>query len=443
MGISGFRNRGALVGLPMSHYERRVIKNAAWTVAGNVVYAGCQWGIIVILAKVGSTEMVGQFSMAFAISAPIMLFANLGLRPLQATDANREFQLAEYFGLRVAMIGAGLSLIVVAVVVGRFEATTTLVICFISLGKAVESISDVIYGALQQHEWLDRIARSLMLKGVCSLTLLGGVLHFSENSAYGAGALLVSSVLTLLLYDVRNLGVLRQQRYGWELLRQAGRIIGILSRYDGGSLFRLFKTAAPLGLAAMLVSLNISVPIYFLYHFMGEEAVGVYAGMAYLIAAGSTVVTALGEAAVPRLARYYLAGRLEQFKALLAKFTGATLFIGSAGVVVAYGWGGDLLTFLYRAEYAEYQDVLVWMAVAGTMSYVSSSLGYAMTAARQRNIQVPLFSFVALLNGAACAVLVPMHQIQGAAQAMLLSATATAALAAVVNITALYYWSQS
>ena len=44
--------------------------NFAWVLAGNVVFAGCQWGMIVALAKLGSTLMVGQFSLASSTAWP-------------------------------------------------------------------------------------------------------------------------------------------------------------------------------------------------------------------------------------------------------------------------------------------------------------------------------------------------------------------------------------
>ncbi len=40
--------------------------NFSWTFVGNVVYAGSQWGMLVVLAKLGTPEMVGQFSLGLA-----------------------------------------------------------------------------------------------------------------------------------------------------------------------------------------------------------------------------------------------------------------------------------------------------------------------------------------------------------------------------------------
>jgi len=47
-------------------------RNFSWTLLGNVVYAGCQWAMLVVLAKLGTPEMVGQF--ALVVTAPIVLY---------------------------------------------------------------------------------------------------------------------------------------------------------------------------------------------------------------------------------------------------------------------------------------------------------------------------------------------------------------------------------
>ena len=67
-------------------------RNFAWTLAGNVTYAVCQWGIFLVLARLGSPGMVGQFALGFAIANPVILLSQLQLRSLQATDASH----AEY-----------------------------------------------------------------------------------------------------------------------------------------------------------------------------------------------------------------------------------------------------------------------------------------------------------------------------------------------------------
>ena len=49
------------------------------------------------------SETVGQFTLALAICAPIVMFTNLQLRAIQATDANELYEFGHYLSLRLVM----------------------------------------------------------------------------------------------------------------------------------------------------------------------------------------------------------------------------------------------------------------------------------------------------------------------------------------------------
>src|SRR5947209_14419504 len=85
--------------------------NFSWTFIGNIVYAGCQWAMLVVLAKLGSPELVGRFALGFAVTAPVVMLTNLQLRGVQATDARQEHRFGEYLALR--LVAAPLSLAIV------------------------------------------------------------------------------------------------------------------------------------------------------------------------------------------------------------------------------------------------------------------------------------------------------------------------------------------
>ena len=76
--------------------------NVAWALAGNVGYAACQWAVLVVVARLGSAADVGRLALGLALSAPVMILANLQLRAVQATDALHEHPFGIYLGLRLA-----------------------------------------------------------------------------------------------------------------------------------------------------------------------------------------------------------------------------------------------------------------------------------------------------------------------------------------------------
>src|ERR1039458_5224737 len=153
---------------PLSEPTRSLRLNFSWTLLGNVVYVGTQWGILVLLARLGNPEAVGQFSLGLAITAPVMIFASLSLRVVQATDARIQFQFQDYVGLRILMTIIA-AFVIFGVSGSLYRGETALTIGAFALSKGIESFSDVVYGLWQQQERMDLIAQSLMLRGALAL----------------------------------------------------------------------------------------------------------------------------------------------------------------------------------------------------------------------------------------------------------------------------------
>src|SRR5713226_6920987 len=86
-------------------------RNFSWTLLGNIIYAGCQWAMLVVLAKLGTAEMVGQFALGMAIVLPLFRFAHLEMRSVLCTDANREFAFGHYLAVRIATAVLALAVI--------------------------------------------------------------------------------------------------------------------------------------------------------------------------------------------------------------------------------------------------------------------------------------------------------------------------------------------
>ena len=53
------------------------------------------------MTKFGDVEMVGKYSLALAITAPLFMLTNFQLRAVQATDAQSEYHFGKYLGLRI------------------------------------------------------------------------------------------------------------------------------------------------------------------------------------------------------------------------------------------------------------------------------------------------------------------------------------------------------
>jgi O-antigen/teichoic acid export membrane protein len=404
--------------------------NFSWTLVGNVVYAGCQWGMLSAMAKLGAPELVGQFVLGLAVTSPVMMFSMLCLRAAQATDTKQEYAFEDYLSLR--LITTPLAFLVICGItwIAGYRRDTALVIVMTGLAAIPEAISDIIYGLLQQRERMDRIATSALLKGPLSLAALAATMALTGSVLWSTLALALGRMLVVLAYDV-PVAVWALRGSGcppgvWAALK------AVRPRWNARALRRLAWLCLPLGLVMMLLSLHSNIPRYFVEHYWGERDLGILAAMMYLMIVGSTLVNALGQSASPRLAHHFAVGDVRGFQLLLAKLMGIGSALGVAGLALVLLAGRPILALVYTPEYAERVDAFVWVAAAATLTYVSSFLGYGVTASRHFRVQVPLNCTLAAISALACWLLIPQYGLVGAAWALLATGLAQTAGAAVI-----------
>jgi O-antigen/teichoic acid export membrane protein len=397
-------------------------RNVAWALVGNVVYAGSQWAMLVILAKLTSPMAVGQFALGLALTAPIVLLLNLQLRAAQATDARGHYQFGDYLALRLATVGLTFVTVVAAVLVLGYRRETALVVAGIALAKCAESITDIFHGLFQRRERMDLIAKSGMAKSALSLAAFYGGLYLGHHVAWGVAGLALAWTAMLVGYDIPQARRLARQDSG-------GRL-SLRPRWRRRSIGPLVRVTLPLGIGAMLLALNVNLPRYFVEHLLGERSLGIYAALAYFVVAGSTVVSAIGESAVPRLANYHAHGDSAAYRTLVGKLLLAASVIGALGVIVTMAGGRLLLQWVYGPDYAAAAPVFVWIMVAGLLMYIAVVLGYGLVAARRFPEQLLLLICTALVTVGTCAILIPRWGLAGAAYSLLAAAAVDAAGAA-------------
>lgn len=390
-------------------------QNFSWTLLGNVIYAGCQWGMLVVLAKIGSPEKVGQFALGLAITAPIIIFSEMALRPIQATDAKKDYQFSHYFGLRLLTTSIALLLIFMVALVGDYQRETKLVIMAIGLAKSVEAVSDIIFGLLQQHERMDRIAISMMLKGPLSLTALAVALYLTGSVFWGSLALAIVWFLLLASYDLVNASLLLKASNPVTPAVNLGFLTVPRPSWDQEKLIRLAWLAFPLSFVMLINSLKVNIPRYFIEGYLGERELGFYAAMAYVMQAGNMINNALGQSASPRLAKYYALQKKGNYVSLLLKLTGIGTLIGGLGVMIVFFFGKEILTLLYSPEFALQSQVFIWIMIANAISFAGGFLGYGLTAARYLQVQLPIKIVVIVLTLLTCYLLIPKYGLMGAA----------------------------
>jgi O-antigen/teichoic acid export membrane protein len=383
-------------------------RNVSWSLLGNLLYMACQWGWTVLLTKYLTTNDVGDFTYAFAVMAPVFMFARMNLRNLQATDAAEAFAFGHYLSFRLLCNYAAL-LVAAGVCIWLHPGRTLLLLLLaVAIAKAAENVSDVVYGLLQHRELMGRVAQSMSLKGLLSVAIFWGVLATTHSLLASTLGLAVSWLLTTQLFDLPLARRLVPERP--------------LARWEWPALQRLCVAAIPFAVLCAFLSLAPNLPRYAIQHYLGAHALGIFGPLSYLQVASSMITMSLSLAVAPRVAKLYYAGHRAACWRLISKLVLLCLALGGLGIIAALVAGRPILRLLYTPEYANYTAAFTWLMVAAAGSSLGSLLNYLVTAVRYQIALTVLTVLTTCTIALASFGLVPHHGLTGAAWALLAGA---------------------
>ncbi len=406
---------------PAAATGRRVVPlriGFSWSVAGWVGYAGCQWLMLSVMAKLGNPTLVGQFAFALAVSAPVFMLTNLQLRGVQSTDALSEYSFRDYVTLR--LLGSSLAFVLIAGASPflKLSRTAVLVVLLVTIFKALESFGDVAAGLMQKFEMLDAAAIALLLRGVVGIGLFGITFAFSRNLPFSLTIWIAAAALVITSYDFR-------------VARQLARCEGDMRlRFHWQTLRTLAITSLPLGAVSAIASFNTNIPRYTIERTLSVSDLGIFASIAYPVTAATIIANSLGQSALARMSRLFVERRFKEFKILVMKLVGlgATLALGAVLLVLTSG--NRILTLIYTPEYARQGHLFAVLALTAGLNAIACFLVYGLTAARRFRVQLPISLLCMFSTFISSVLLVPRLRLMGAALALLISALVLIAAAA-------------
>lgn len=373
-----------------------------WTAAGNLVNAATQWLVLALLARAGSAELLGQWALALALSAPVAMMAHLNLRTLLATDVAGEHPFTDYLRVRHLSNAAAIAVLLAIALHAGWPV--------LLLGCAIltDNTSDVLYGAMQRAERLDSVAQSMMTRSLLSVALVGAALLFRADALSASAGYLSGRLITLCLID-------------WPRSRDS------MPAQPARRPWKVLLTSLPLGFSLLLISLSVNVPRYAIERHGGSRELGAFAAVTAFVAAGTTVVNALGQSATTRLAAAFQTGNRPAFRKLTFSLLLSVVVIGGLGVLLAELAGGSILALIYSPAFAAHAPLLVACLAAGVALWVAQALGFAASAMRAFKPQLPVLAAMCAVSALVSFGAVPRWGLYGAAMAMAASGLAGAA----------------
>lgn len=371
--------------------------DVALTVGSRLVYAASQAAVLVLIARLGGIQGTASFIWAMALTAPVFMFTNMNLRELISTETARGYGVRDYWNMRLLSTAGGLA-VLAAIVLNVAPAHEWFVIAAVAVGKALESINDLILGAYHRYKRADRAAISLITRSLGGCLCLAAILATTSNVAAGLVGMTLFQLLSLVIYDAPHF----RQFQGRRMLNPPVSFTPIL------------RIAIPLGVVASLSSLSLNLPRYVVHEQLDNQSLAAFGCCASFFQVLTLIGVSTQLALSPRIALRNAQSRQLMNQMLWRNVLGVAC-IGVVIVIAAYAWGPQVLATIYGQQYEVFGPVLTWLMVAGVFSAAKGFLATGLTTVRNTLSQAAIAAAQFGCAAVGCLWLVPRHGVIAAA----------------------------
>jgi len=262
-------------------------KTTAWLLSATVLRNVGLIVILVMLARLTDQATVGRYAIALAITTPIFVMGQLGLKNVYLT-MQRDFRFRSYVIIQGAMAIAAFLLSVGIAAVFNRELLVT--VTLVAVVKVADTLSEFFSAPLQKYHAAPRIFWAYLASAVLGSGVTGVALVLTQQLDIALAGLACTSLfvaLVLMLWPARRLTALHESDAHRALLPSLDRTA-------------ILRAGFPMGIAGAILALVSSMPQYFLVKDHGEATVGYFVVLLYIFAIVDIFSGTLTQAWIPR-----------------------------------------------------------------------------------------------------------------------------------------------
>ena len=377
-----------------------MIKSTIWLTIALAFRSLGQAGLLIVFARFGSPETLGNYSLALAITAPIFVLCEFGLRTVYLTHKeNHPF--TSY--LRVRMVTLGLAILLTACIGFFLVQAITSILLLVSLLRAADSMGELYSAPLQRHSSLGTILVAFGSNALLTIGVGIAVLATTQNLLVVIASLVVVSTATTLFLMKRPTDQLLARTESAEGIRSGDTVNGHAS---------VVKAGLPTGISWGLLSLLSSIPQYFLAYYFSQIEVGYFAIMLYLVVVVEIFLNAVSQSWIPA-AKEMLNQAPSFFLGVLktaALWTLAFMPVSSIACVAAFLMLPLVFGETYAVRWAELLPLFSALMSLPLVFFSAMALNVANSYVKALTTSVAAM----LVAVGAAIVLIPQHGIPGA-----------------------------
>lgn len=375
-------------------------KNFIWNMIGTTINAFNSLFFMIMATRINGIDDAGIFTFAFSTA---LLFNIIGVysgRVYQVTDKTEATD-KDFIISKVITCFVMLTVSILFVLVNNYsfyKSSIILLLCFL---KMLEAFSETIYAIFQRKDSLYLTGISLTLKSLINLFIFFIIDLLTHNLVIAIIGMIITYGLIMIFYDYINI----KKKIDIQKEYKKERIITILKKGFGAFII------------SFLTLYLINSSKYVIDYLLVEK----YQTIFGILLMPATVILLFTQFIIHPFLNLITDcvhdKKYDELKKIIFKFLGVMILFGIVVIIVAYFLGIPVLELIYGISLNDYKKGFMVIMIGGVLYGMSSILSSILIAMRHLNIQIIIYSVVAIVITVIEYFLINIYGVMGACYA--------------------------
>ena len=373
-------------------------KNFIWNILGTGFNAFNSLFFMIIVTRINGVENAGIFTLAFSTACIIYVIGIYAGRIYQVTELNKNITDQEYIVNRIITTATMIIMVIIFSVFKKYSIYKFTTFLLLTIYKALEAFSEVIYGILQKNEQLDKVGKSLFMKSIISVILFLIIDIMTKNMILSILSIIIVSLVILLTYDFKNCKC----------------YIYLSSKISKTNILMIFKDGFFTFAIAFLGMYVLNAPKYAIDNYLEEN----YQTIFGIIVMPATVIGLVAQFLIHpylnQILKSYEERNIKNLNKTVLKLIGYIIIFGIISSILAYLLGTQVLGLIYGLDLSMYRLELLTIIIAATMYTIGVIYSSVLTTVRETFSQFIIYIIVSIFALIISNILTNLGMIKGA-----------------------------
>ncbi|MBO4293595.1 MAG: oligosaccharide flippase family protein [Clostridia bacterium] len=380
-------------------------KNFIWNIIGTGFSSFNSLFFLIIVTRINGVENGGIFTLAFSTACILYMIGIYAGRIYQVTENDTSITNKDYIVNRLISCIIAIFLIIPFVLIRQYDLYKASIFIILTIYKALEAFSEVMYGILQKNNFLDKAGKSGFIKSLVSILLFIIIDLVTKNMIIACLSVVFVYLLTIVFYD----------------LRQVKSFVTKEEKVSKKNVISIFKNGFFPFVISFLGVYMVNAQKYAIDGVLTDDIQAIFG----IIIMPATVMGLLSQFLIHpylnKIFELHKTGQYLKIKRLIYKIILIIFAVGILCTGLGYLLGTPVLGLIYSLDLSQYTMPLTIILIAATFYTMAGILSPILITMRYNFVQFVVYGLISIFEWILSQILVTNFGFNGAVWAYIIT----------------------